>query len=200
MSRQRWLRVIRGLGRATSVGIVMLLRPAAILGLILLQPFVLGARAAGPQQVTITATELKFTPNTVTLTVGQPVQLTIVNQGAMDHDLKSALPIAEFTYQRAANDADEQQQNVKDGVLDVDFKAGDQAQVTFTPTTAGTYAFACDVPGHADAGMKGTFVVQAAPTLVAAARTRPALGPWLLLIGLLVLAGLGGTLALRRRS
>src|SRR5215469_5853020 len=48
--------------------------------------------AAGPQQVTMRATEFSFTPDAVTLTVGQPVQITIVNGGKVDHDLKSDLP------------------------------------------------------------------------------------------------------------
>ena len=31
--------------------------------------------------------------------------------------------------------------------------------VTFTPTTAGTYVFYCDTPGHKAAGMTGTIVI-----------------------------------------
>lgn len=141
-----------GLGARWSLGIALLLFTTV------------AAQAAGPQAVKLTADEFAFTPNTVTLTAGQPVQLTIVNTGKVAHDLKSSLPIANLTYQHANNPVDEQAANIKGGVLDVDFDPGTTAQVTFTPTKAGTYTFKCDVPGHAQLGMTGTFVVQPAPT------------------------------------
>ncbi len=121
------------------------------------------SRADSPQLVTLKGpeqgTEFSFTPSTVTLTVGQPVQLTIVNEGAIGHDLKSDIPIADLTYQQADNPPDEQQENSEDAVLDIDYAVGHSAQVTFVPTQPGTYVFYCDVPGHREAGMQGTFVV-----------------------------------------
>lgn len=125
------------------------------------------ARAASPQEVKLTAQEFSFTPNTVTLTVGQPVHLTVVNAGKLAHDIKSDIPIANLTYIRANNDPSEQKANAAKGVFDVDFNAGATSEVTFTPTKPGTYPFKCDVPGHAEAGMTGTFVVQAAPASTA---------------------------------
>lgn len=35
-----------------------------------------------------------------------------------------------------------------------------EAKARFTPTQPGTYEFYCSVPGHKDAGMKGTLTVQ----------------------------------------
>ena len=116
--------------------------------------------AAAPQQVTMSATEFKFSPNIVQLTVGRPVQLTITNVGSVDHDVKSDMPIRDLKYVKADNDASEQQDNAAQGVLDVDFSKGDTSQVTFVPTQAGTYSFYCDEPGHKDGGMVGTFLVQ----------------------------------------
>src|SRR5581483_10000972 len=110
----------------------------ALAGLLSLSPIAL---ADGPQQIALTAADLSFTPNSIQMVVGQPVQLTITNLGQLD------------------NDPQEQVDNAAQGVLDVDFDKGDTSTVTFVPTTAGTYSFQCDQPGHADAGMKGTFVV-----------------------------------------
>jgi len=118
------------------------------------------AAPAAPQQVAMSATEFTFAPNTVQLMVGRPVQLTITNDGQVDHDIKSDMPIRDLTYLKADNDADEQQENAAQGVFDVDFNKGDTSQVTFVPTKAGTYQFYCDQPGHREAGMVGTFVVQ----------------------------------------
>lgn len=149
------------------------LRLLTILGLALLLPLALSARAAGPQEVKLTATEFSFTPKDVTLTAGQPVHLTVVNAGKVSHDIKSSIPISDLKYIRASNDTSEQQANAAKGILDVDFDAGTTAEVTFTPTKAGTYTFFCDVPGHKEAGMTGSFVVKEAAAPAASA-TKPA--------------------------
>jgi len=117
-------------------------------------------QAAAAQQVTLHGKEFSFGPNTVQLKVGQPVQLTLVNDGAVDHDIKSDMPIGNLAYQTADNAVDEQADNANDGVFDVDYNQGHTARITFVPTKAGTYQFYCDVAGHKEAGMTGTFVVQ----------------------------------------
>ena len=38
--------------------------------------------------------------------------------------------------------------------------AGEQALVLFIPTEPGTYTFYCGVPGHCEAGMEGTLIVE----------------------------------------
>jgi uncharacterized cupredoxin-like copper-binding protein len=147
MTQRRIPRLAAALGLASGTALMGLFGPATL------------ALADGPQQITLQATEFGFAPNSVQLVIGQPVQLTIVNSGLLPHDIKSELPISQLTYQQADNDPQEQQDNAAQGVLDVDFAKGDTAQVSFVPTTAGTYPFTCDAAGHADAGMKGVFVV-----------------------------------------
>ena len=110
--------------------------------------------------MTLTGTEFSFSPNTINLQVGQRVDLTIKNAGALDHDLKSAIPISGLTYQAADNAKDEQATNIANGTFDVDYGTGTVAQVSFVPSQAGTYQFFCDIPDHKEAGMMGTFVVK----------------------------------------
>jgi|SRR5690349_9559793 uncharacterized cupredoxin-like copper-binding protein len=117
------------------------------------------ALADGPQQITLNAADLSFSPTNVQMMVGQPVQLTITNLGQLDHDIKSDIPISQLTYVQADNDPQEQVDNAAQNVLDVDFNKGDTATITFVPTAAGAYSFECGQPGHASAGMKGMFVV-----------------------------------------
>lgn len=117
-------------------------------------------QATGAQQVTLHGKEFSFSPNLVQLKVGQPVQLTLMNDGTLDHDIKSDIPVSNLAYQTADNDAAEQADNAAGGVFDVDYNRGHTAQITFVPTKAGTYQFYCDVAGHKEAGMIGTFVVQ----------------------------------------
>ncbi len=119
------------------------------------------AMADGPTQVTVQASEYAYAPNAIQLVAGQPVQLTIVNTGQADHDIKSDMPISNLVYVKADNDAAEQADNAAQGTFDVDFDQGDTSTVTFVPTTPGTYAFKCDEPNHAEQGMTGTFTVVA---------------------------------------
>ena len=87
--------------------------------------------------VNVKAADLMFDPMTLTAKVGQPVTVNLKNAGALEHSFViDAL-------------------NVKLEHV----QAGQTATVTFTPTTAGTFDFYCNVPGHKDAGMKGTLMV-----------------------------------------
>jgi uncharacterized cupredoxin-like copper-binding protein len=44
--------------------------------------------------------------------------------------------------------------------VDVPMPTGTPALALFTPTAPGTYTFYCRIPGHTEAGMKGTLIVQ----------------------------------------
>lgn len=43
--------------------------------------------------------------------------------------------------------------------VNVDLKGKTEGSVTFTPDKVGTFEYFCDVPGHREAGMKGTLTV-----------------------------------------
>ena len=97
-----------------------------------------GSPAAGAQTVNINATDtFKYDPNTITGKVGQPIHVVMANKGTLVHTFViDALSV--------------KQENVQGGAT---------ADFTFTPTTAGTYQFYCDTPGHQAAGMVGTLTV-----------------------------------------
>lgn len=90
----------------------------------------------GAGEVEVEAGELWFDPATVEVTVGEPVNLRLVNTGEVFHDL--TVPAA-------------------DVVLAAD--AGEQAVGAVEFTGPGRYEFFCSVPGHAQGGMRGTIVV-----------------------------------------
>jgi plastocyanin len=96
---------------------------------------------AGAETVAVVATDLRFAPTTVTVTAGIAVNLTLVNDGRVFHDL--TVPALGF-------------------VLDAD--PGERASGSLTVDEPGTYTFECSVPGHAEAGMQGTLVVEGDPS------------------------------------
>jgi plastocyanin len=81
--------------------------------------------------------EFAFTPNTLTATVGEALEIALTNEGTQAHSF-----LIEGT-------------NVSSGQV----ATGASASVSYTPTQAGTLTFFCDVPGHRGAGMEGTITV-----------------------------------------
>lgn len=100
-----------------------------------------GSAAVEAQSVTLTVGNgMSFDPSSFAVPAGQPVQLTLENEGQMPHD---------FTLAEGVN------QPVK-----ITAAGGQTATGTFTISKPGTYSFECSMPGHAGAGMRGTITAQ----------------------------------------
>jgi len=95
--------------------------------------------------VAITASEFKFSPTSVQVPAGQKVTFALNNTGTVEHDL--TIQGAGFTLLA---------------------RAGQAATGEFTFDKPGTFDFFCSIPGHKDAGMKGTLTVIDPGTGVAA--------------------------------
>lgn len=87
-------------------------------------------------KVTVEAGELWFKPATIFVTVDAPVNLQLVNTGDMFHDL--TIPTANVV---------------------LTAEPGEQAISAVEFSEPGSYEFFCSVPGHTQAGMRGTIVV-----------------------------------------
>jgi uncharacterized cupredoxin-like copper-binding protein len=99
------------------------------------------AASAGGQQLTVTVgNSMSFAPASLTVKAGQPVEITLVNDGALAHD---------FTLTEGVSSP-----------FKLDSPGGQTTRATFTVERAGTYSFVCSVPGHAPLGMRGRLVVQ----------------------------------------
>lgn len=94
------------------------------------------APVAGAPAVPVTAVDFGFRPKEIRVRAGQPVNLTVVNRGALEHDL--TLPTL--------------------GIHAV-ARPGARTSVGIAAAKAGTYEFYCSVPGHREAGMVGRLVV-----------------------------------------
>lgn len=91
---------------------------------------------SGAREIVITSTEFGFSPSALTGTVGESINIVLVNDGTVTHDWS----IPELGVRIVAN-------------------PGQRATVGFTLDAAGLYRALCSIPGHADAGMIGTLEV-----------------------------------------
>jgi uncharacterized cupredoxin-like copper-binding protein len=112
-------------------------------------------------QVSLEVSDFKFTPNTLEVTAGQPVKLTVRNTSVLDHDLS----ILEIPLQGAVEETGGMEHHMEgisaEPELHIAVGGGQTGTLEFIPTKPGTYEFWCTVAGHKDAGMTGTLVVLA---------------------------------------
>ena len=95
-----------------------------------------GSPAKEAQHLTLRARDIAFDVTTLEAVANQPVELTYINEGQIDH----AFMIAGLL----------EEQKVR---------PGETRTFTFTPAQAGQYKFVCVMPGHEMAGMVGTLTV-----------------------------------------
>lgn len=93
---------------------------------------------SGVPTVVVEAVDFAFEPNRVEVVADQEFNLTLVNQGALLHDLT----IPELGIQVVA-------------------RPGESKTVGVNARPSGEYRMLCTVPGHAEAGMEGWLVALA---------------------------------------
>ena len=119
---------------------------------------------AGPRVrgVSLTAVDMAFQPDALDVTAGMPVRLTMVNEGALDHDFSILeIPMETMGATAVAMPGHEMGAMTVEPQLHMAVTMGMSNTIEFTPTKPGTYEFFCTVPGHKEAGMRGTLVVLA---------------------------------------
>ncbi len=152
--------------RFITLGIVAVLVAALTVG---------ATAAAKAQKLTVTMTDFKFAPKTVTVRAGTPVELTLVNKGVSEHEFMvyvtpKATPddwdeyIMANTYFQRMGEVEVEFEGrgavASTSMFEVELKKGRSATIIFTPNRKGTFEIGCHVEGHYEAGMKGTFVVK----------------------------------------
>ena len=137
-------------------GIVVLAGGAILLGAC--------ASAPRPQAITLTTTTMTFNPSVLEVTAGVPVELMLVNQDSLEHDFSILEIPVEAVSSADPMSAEHQMQmgeTAPEPVLHVAAVPGATNRLAFTPTKPDRYEFYCTVPGHKEAGMVGTLVVNA---------------------------------------
>ena len=110
-------------------------------------------------KITVTVKEFAFDPNVITVTAGEPVELTFINEGAVEHDF--AVEVIPVTDVSTSGSGDHHMSGDHSKyALHTSTPAGETSTLTFTPTEPGTYKIICSVPGHLEAGMTGELIVK----------------------------------------
>ncbi len=108
-------------------------------------------RAPSAVVLAVAARDVAFDPTALTVPAGAAVTVNLTNQGMLEHNwvvVPANVDLATATVADATNQADS-------GMV----TGGQSTTLTFTAPAAGDYHFLCTVPGHAAAGMVGTFTV-----------------------------------------
>lgn len=134
--------------------------------------------AAPAQKLTLTMTEFQFAPKTVSVKPGTAVELTVVNKGTVEHEFmlypspgSTSMNMdmdkygAENTYFKDIGTVEVVIQGLtatrKTSRLErVGLNPRQSATIKFVAKKAGTFEFACHIPGHYEAGMKGALTVK----------------------------------------
>lgn len=114
----------------------MKIRPYFPLFLFILFCLLAACGRAGSNEATIKIEAMRFLQDEITVEAGQLVTLRLNNKDGYAH----AFDLDEFD-------------------IHLQLAAEETAEITFTPTSSGTFTFYCSSPGHQAAGMAGSLVV-----------------------------------------
>jgi uncharacterized cupredoxin-like copper-binding protein len=105
--------------------------------------------------------QLKFQPETLNATAGQPITVTFKNPAPLQHNWVLVEPGQEQAVAEAAGRKGGDATGVA-GVIATSslLNANGDETMEVPAQQAGTYTYICTVPGHYAAGMKGTLIVK----------------------------------------
>jgi uncharacterized cupredoxin-like copper-binding protein len=101
-----------------------------------------GAVDAPPVKMDVVAKDYTLTPDRVVVSRNQNIDLTLINEGAVEHNLVLKLPSAEVKYAEPVGPG---------GRRTLSFRA---------PEQAGTYEIYCPMGNHHERGMTASLVVR----------------------------------------
>jgi plastocyanin len=104
-------------------------------------------------EVIISIKSREFTPNTVSVPIGQKTRLVLKN---FDTELHAFIPVGLLTNTHLNIRGNGAPQFSKEGLVRVLLPTSGQTEIVFVPSQHGTFPYFCDLPGHE---MRGTIVV-----------------------------------------
>lgn len=117
-----------------------------------------GAATAADRTIAVTLSDdMRFHPDHVTARKGETVRFVVRNAGKVRHEMVLGTDASLREHAAMMRRSTAMAHDEGDGVV-VD--PGGSAELVWTFDRAGRFAFACLVPGHFEAGMRGSLVVR----------------------------------------
>ena len=118
-----------------------------------------GDPAKVSRSVTVNMSDaMRFTPATITVTQGETIRFVVRNTGNIPHEMVLGTE-KELKEHYEAMKKHPEMEHADDNMLTV--QPGKSGEIVWQFTRAGTVSFACLLPGHYEAGMKGAVKVKA---------------------------------------
>jgi uncharacterized cupredoxin-like copper-binding protein len=112
----------------------------------------------GVQIVTVDATELKFVPSEIQINSGM-TKFVMINNGVGEHELV-VYDVSKKEIVDKAELAEDEETIAKNIIFEIDHTpAGQTAESDVIDLKTGSYIIGCHIPGHYEAGMKGTLTI-----------------------------------------
>lgn len=97
-----------------------------------------------------------FEPSTIAVRQGETVRLKFLNRGEQDHEFVMDTHEAVIEHKEVMAKFPEMEHDDPNAIR---LKAGERGEILWTFANAGEFSFACLIPGHYEAGMKGALKV-----------------------------------------
>jgi uncharacterized cupredoxin-like copper-binding protein len=115
--------------------------------------------AAPARTIALSATDqFRFTPDTITVQVGESVAFEVTNSGVLPHELVIGDAGLQAEHEAEMTTSTEMA-SMHHEPFAILIPAGKTARLTYTFSEPGTLLYGCHLPGHYAAGMVGTIVV-----------------------------------------
>lgn len=101
---------------------------------------------------------MAYDPSSIAVTVGEQVKIVLTNKGTLDHEFMLDSVEKNAKHRIAMQKNPEMEHADPNGRR---LKPAGTSEIFWKFSKAGTFEFACLIPGHSEAGMKGVIVVSA---------------------------------------
>lgn len=102
--------------------------------------------------------KMGYDPSSVTVKLGEQVKFVLINKGALDHEFMLDSDEKNAKHRVAMQKNPEMEHDDPNGRR---LKPAGTSEILWKFSKPGTFEFACLIPGHSEAGMKGLVVVSA---------------------------------------
>ncbi|MBI1213476.1 MAG: multicopper oxidase domain-containing protein [Alphaproteobacteria bacterium] len=127
-----------------------------------------GDRTKVVRTVHLVASEIRFDAKKLSFKKGEIVKFVLVNEGEQDHELTIGDAAYQLNHRKEMAEMAEATDASMNGMAahhhndgsTITVKPGETKELVWQFTNAGAFEFACNIPGHAEAGMAGTITIR----------------------------------------